>query len=143
MEEDSEGIPAVPVSFGADAADIPTASPSHELQLQEQAQEVLAEIDALLETSLSIRLDREAPFGSGKESSSVPLALSREVETQGTSCVCACSFPSSQFSRAWKGEKERARPHANAFWHLGRVASGILVILLVRIPYPALHTVFG
>eukprot|EP00965_Chrysotila_dentata_P089950 2969192-Pleurochrysis_carterae.AAC.3 len=46
IEEGSEGVPAVPLSFGMDTADTPTESPSHELQLQEQAEEVLEEIDA-------------------------------------------------------------------------------------------------
>eukprot|EP00965_Chrysotila_dentata_P003428 111572-Pleurochrysis_carterae.AAC.1 len=91
-EEGSEGVSAVPVPFGTDTADVPTESPSHELQLHEQAQDVLAETGAVLESSPSIALDREAPFGGGGKGSGVPLALSSEVETQGKSRVRARAF---------------------------------------------------
>eukprot|EP00965_Chrysotila_dentata_P010532 343033-Pleurochrysis_carterae.AAC.2 len=77
IEEDSQGVPAVPVSFGTDTADILTESTSHEL---------------LLQTSSTVPLDREAPFGGGKEGSGVPLALSSEVGTQGTSRIRAGSL---------------------------------------------------
>eukprot|EP00965_Chrysotila_dentata_P206654 6183659-Pleurochrysis_carterae.AAC.1 len=74
-----------------DTADALTESPSRELQLHEQAQHALAEIGAVLESSPSIALDREAPFGGGGKGSGVPFALSSEVGTQGKSRVRALS----------------------------------------------------
>eukprot|EP00965_Chrysotila_dentata_P171004 5643441-Pleurochrysis_carterae.AAC.1 len=65
IEEGSRMVPNVPVSFGTDTADTPTESASHELRVQEQTQEVLAEIDAVFHTSPTGALDREAPFGGG------------------------------------------------------------------------------
>eukprot|EP00965_Chrysotila_dentata_P160682 5305627-Pleurochrysis_carterae.AAC.1 len=58
-----------------------TEPTSHELQLQKQAQEILAEMDDVLETSPSVALDREAPFGNEKEGSGVPLASPSDVGT--------------------------------------------------------------
>eukprot|EP00965_Chrysotila_dentata_P016469 545367-Pleurochrysis_carterae.AAC.1 len=68
IEEGSEGVSAVPVPFGTDTADVPTESPSHELQLHEQTQDVVAAIGAVLKNLPSIALDREAPFGGGVRS---------------------------------------------------------------------------
>eukprot|EP00965_Chrysotila_dentata_P127003 4200972-Pleurochrysis_carterae.AAC.2 len=49
-----------------------------------------------------------------------------------------------RFNRAWRGVKERARPHASAFWRLGRATSGIFITLLRQTPYdPAPHIVIG
>eukprot|EP00965_Chrysotila_dentata_P058483 1939603-Pleurochrysis_carterae.AAC.1 len=71
IEEGLEGVSAVPVSFGTDRAEAPTESPSHELRLQEQAQSLLAGIEAIyLHTSSAVALDREALLGGG--GSSVP-----------------------------------------------------------------------
>eukprot|EP00965_Chrysotila_dentata_P195563 6177056-Pleurochrysis_carterae.AAC.4 len=69
-EEGLEGAPAMP----------------------EQAQEILAEIDAVLEASPSIALDGQAPFGCEKEGSGVPLASQSDVGRQGKSRVRVRSF---------------------------------------------------
>eukprot|EP00965_Chrysotila_dentata_P070719 2338134-Pleurochrysis_carterae.AAC.1 len=105
IEEGSEGASAVPVLFGTDTADAPTESPSHELQLHEQAQEVLAEIGAVLDNSPSIALDMEAPFGGEGKGSGVPLALSSEVGTQGRSRVHARLFAKSPLQSGLKRQK--------------------------------------
>eukprot|EP00965_Chrysotila_dentata_P206105 6183362-Pleurochrysis_carterae.AAC.1 len=39
IEEGSEGVPALPVSFVTDSTDVPTEPPFHELQLKEQARD--------------------------------------------------------------------------------------------------------
>eukprot|EP00965_Chrysotila_dentata_P098453 3254339-Pleurochrysis_carterae.AAC.1 len=52
----------------------PTTCPGWSLQ----AQDVLAEIGAVLESSPSIALEKGAPFGGGGKGSGFPLALSSE-----------------------------------------------------------------
>eukprot|EP00965_Chrysotila_dentata_P153808 5083972-Pleurochrysis_carterae.AAC.9 len=107
IEEGSERIPAVPIPFGTDTADAPTESSFHELQLHEQAQTVLAEIGAVLESSPSIALDMEAPFSGGSEGSGVQLVLLSKVGTQGKSRVGARTFAKSPLQSGlerWKGE---------------------------------------
>eukprot|EP00965_Chrysotila_dentata_P217601 6190102-Pleurochrysis_carterae.AAC.2 len=76
-------------------ADALTESLSHELKLHEQAQDVLAEIGAVLASSPSIALNREAPFGDEGKGSGVPLALSSEVGAHGRSRVHARLFAKS------------------------------------------------
>eukprot|EP00965_Chrysotila_dentata_P216294 6189289-Pleurochrysis_carterae.AAC.5 len=65
IEEGSEGLPAMPVSFGTNMTDVSPEPASQELPLREQAQEVLSKIYAVLESSPSIALDRDDsyPFG--------------------------------------------------------------------------------
>eukprot|EP00965_Chrysotila_dentata_P117918 3897293-Pleurochrysis_carterae.AAC.1 len=69
-------------------ADTLTGSPFHEAPLNVRSHHLISEIDeSILETSRSIALDREAPFDSGKEGSSVPLASPSDVGTQSKSRV--------------------------------------------------------
>eukprot|EP00965_Chrysotila_dentata_P038060 1265301-Pleurochrysis_carterae.AAC.1 len=104
IEEGSEGVSALPVPFGTETVDVSTESPSHELQLEEQAQGLLAEIDAILATSPSVALDKKAPFGGEGRGSGVLLALFSEVGTQGKSSVRARSIP---FSPVQSGLERR------------------------------------
>ena len=88
-------------------ADTTTEPSSHELHLKEQAQVVLAEIDAVLATSPSVALDREAPFGGEGRGSGSPLTLSSEVGAQGRSRVRArlfATFPRQSDLERRKGE---------------------------------------
>eukprot|EP00965_Chrysotila_dentata_P228532 6196655-Pleurochrysis_carterae.AAC.1 len=113
-------------------------------RLQEQVQDRLAGIEAVLQTSPAVALDKKAPVGGEGRGSDIPLALSSEVGTQGTNRVRARPFPISPFQSGLERRiQERARPHADAFWRLGRATSEIFITLLPRISYPAPHIVFG
>eukprot|EP00965_Chrysotila_dentata_P171271 5651996-Pleurochrysis_carterae.AAC.1 len=91
-----------------DMTDTLAEPPSHVLQLQEQAQDVVAETDAVLETSPSVAPDREVPFGSRKQGLGVPLAFPGNVGTQGKSRICAHSLDSPTLSGSGRrGEAER------------------------------------
>eukprot|EP00965_Chrysotila_dentata_P196176 6177423-Pleurochrysis_carterae.AAC.1 len=95
------------------------------------AQDVLAEIGAVSESSPSIALDREAPFAAGGKGSGVPLALSSKVGTQGKSRVRARAFAKSPLQSGLERRKGEARPQADAFWRLGRATSGVFISFFV------------
>eukprot|EP00965_Chrysotila_dentata_P077299 2552192-Pleurochrysis_carterae.AAC.3 len=97
-------------------ADAPTEqSPSHELRLQEQAQDLLAGIEAVVHTLPAVAIDREAPFSGEGKGLGIPLALSSEVGTQGGSRVRARLFAKSlltvRFGEAEKRGLRRTRMH--------------------------------
>eukprot|EP00965_Chrysotila_dentata_P225696 6194930-Pleurochrysis_carterae.AAC.1 len=73
------------IPFGTDTADAPTKLSSHDLHHLEQTREVLEKISAVLATSPSVALDREAPFGGEGSGSEFPLAFSSGVGAQGKS----------------------------------------------------------
>eukprot|EP00965_Chrysotila_dentata_P184971 6106483-Pleurochrysis_carterae.AAC.1 len=62
------------------------------------------QIDAVLATSLSVALDRQAPFGGERRGSSVPLVFSSKVMTRGKSRIRARSIP---FSPVQSGLERR------------------------------------
>eukprot|EP00965_Chrysotila_dentata_P249640 6208995-Pleurochrysis_carterae.AAC.2 len=91
IEEGSDGVSAVPVSFCTDTADILTESPSFEILLREQAKEVLSGIEAVLETSPTIALDRKAHLAVGRRGQ-VPCSHLQAMSGYRAKVVFACGF---------------------------------------------------